>query len=96
MTPPSKAVVIRRAILDELAAIGGTHNHDALAVILKSKGHPVSRDEVAEQMRWLAEHGMMAVSELGVFVLGDITMRGRDIADGSVTFEGISPFKSAI
>lgn len=88
------APVVRRAILDLLNAIGGEENDDSIAMMLSELGHRAARREVADQMRWLAEQGLLVTDVLGPYLAGRISDDGRDLADGKLRIDGVSRFKT--
>lgn len=94
MIAPLIVPVIRRAILDLLADIGGERNHDVIAMELNQLGHSVSRRDVAEQMAWLGEAGLLHCEQLGPFHVARILADGRDVAAGTLTVDGVSPHKT--
>jgi hypothetical protein len=69
--------------------IGGEQNDDVLMIMLAQLGHRIARRDVAEQMRWLAEQKLIAVEDLGPFVVGRILADGRDIAEGRLVVTGV-------
>ena len=89
MIPNAILPLVRRAILDLLDDIGGEQNDDVLALLLAQVGHRIARRDVAEQMRWLAEEKLIAVEDLGPFLVGRILSDGRDISQGRLVVEGV-------
>jgi hypothetical protein len=92
--PPVILPVVRRAILDLMFDVGGEHNDDVLAQLLASLGHRVARRDVKEQLLWLRDQGFIAVEELGPYSVARILQDGRDVAEGRLTAEGVSRFKT--
>lgn len=90
MIPPIVLPIVRRAILDLLEEIGGEHNHDTLALQLRSLGHRVAARDVAEQLRWLAAAGLVKAEDLGPYTLARILLDGRDVATGQLVVDGVS------
>lgn len=86
--------LIRRAILDLLEAVGGEHNDETLALQLNAMGHRIARRDVADQMRWLGELNLLAVEQLGPFVVARILPDGCDVAAGRLLVEGIRRHKT--
>ena len=98
MIAPLILPLVRRAILDLLNDVGGEHNDDVLAQLLAQLGHRVARRDVAEQLRWLAQEDdggrLIAIEELGPYLVARILSDGRDVAAGRLIVEGISKFKT--
>ena len=90
MIPAVILPVVRRAILDLLEEIGGEHNHDTLAMQLRTLGHRVAARDIAEQLRWLDSGGLVKAEELGPYTVARIVADGRDVATGQLTFDGVS------
>lgn len=88
------APLVRRAILDLLADIGGEHNHETLAVLLNELGHRVARRDVAEQLAWLDGQGLVIRETVGAFDVVRILSDGRDCAAGRYTVAGVSIYKT--
>jgi len=86
--------VVRRAILDLLFDIGGEHNDDVLSRLLAQLGHRVASRDVKEQLFWLAEQGLIAAEDLGPYRVARILQDGRDVAEGRLTVDGVSRFKT--
>jgi hypothetical protein len=86
--------LIRRAILDLLNDIGGEHNEDVLAMLLAELGHRVARRDVADQLVWLREAGLVQAEQLGPYLVARIVGDGRDVAEGRLTVDGVSRHKS--
>lgn len=89
MIPAAIAPLVRRAILDLLDDIGGEQNDDVLTLLLAQLGHRIARRDVAEQMAWLAEHGLVETEQLGTFLVARTTSDGRDIAQGRLVVDGV-------
>ncbi len=94
MIPDALKPIVRRAILDLLMGIGGEQSDDYIAVLLASAGHRIARRDVAGEMRWLADAGLMEVEALGPFLMGTIIADGRDVADGKLNVDGVWPHKT--
>lgn len=89
MIPAPILPLIRRAVLDLLNDIGGEQNDDVLTLLLAELGHRVARRDIAEQLAWLAEAGLIEISDLGPYKVARILADGRDIADGRLTVDGV-------
>lgn len=88
------APVVRRAILDLLEDIGGEHNDQELQLLLNSLGHRLSRGNVVQTIRWLAERDLIRADAVGPFTVCSILPGGRDVAQGLETVEGVSRHKT--
>jgi hypothetical protein len=97
---PALAPLIRRAILDLLNDAGGEHNDDVLTLLLDQLGHRIARRDVAQQLRWLEGdpdgeyRGLVAIEQLGPYVVARILPDGRDVANGRLTVEGVWKHKT--
>lgn len=94
MIHPAIAPIIRRAILDLLLDVGGEVNDDIVTILLNEIGHRVGRSEVADELRWLADKGLVRLQELEKMLVASSTSDGRDTADGRMRFEGVSRHKT--
>lgn len=86
--------IVRRAILDLLEEIGGEHNDDVLTMQLVAIGHRVARRDIAEQLLWLGDQGLVHAERLGPYVAARILPDGRDVAAGRLSIDGISRHKT--
>jgi hypothetical protein len=89
MIPAAILPLVRRAILDLLNDIGGEQNDDVLTILLSELGHRIARRDVAEQMHWLTDQGMISSEPLGPFLAARILADGRDIAEGRLVVDGV-------
>lgn len=94
MIAPVILPLVRRAILDLLADIGGEHNDDVLSIHLNTLGHSVARRDVREQLHWLAGQELLVAEQLGPFTVARITADGRDLSAGRLTIEGVGKFRT--
>lgn len=94
MIPPVILPVVRRAILDLLEEIGGEHNHDTLTSLLRQLGHRVAARDVAAQLGWLSEQGLVHAEPLGPYTVARIRADGRDVATGQLTVDGVDRHKT--
>lgn len=94
MIPPMIQPLIRRAILDLLNDIGGEQNDDYIQILLRGLGHRLARRDIVEQLKWLAERGLVAVEVEGEYHVARILADGRDIANGNLKVEGVRPHKT--
>lgn len=89
MIAPAIRPLVRRAIIDLLAEIGGEHNDHHLATLLAEVGHRVARRDVAEELRWLANKGFVRVEEVPRYLLAEILPDGEDVAASRLIVDGI-------
>lgn len=94
MIAPAIRPLIRRAIIDLLAQIGGEHNDHHLATLLAEVGHRVARRDVADELRWLAQEGLIRVEAVEPYVLAEILPDGEDVAASRLIVEGIYRHKT--
>lgn len=94
MIAPAILPLVRRAIVDLLADVGGEHNDDVLAVLLQRLGHPLARRDVREQLLWLGEQGLATIEQLGPYVVARATADARDLAAGRLSVTGVDRHKS--
>ena len=94
MIPPAVVPMIRRAILDFMNDIGGEQSDDVLTLLLNERGHRLARRDVVDELTWLAREKLISLDALGPFLVARILQDGRDVADGRLTLEGISKFKT--
>ena len=80
----------RLAVLRFLAEDRGySLNTSVLQDALRAIGHTVSRDEVATQVAWLAEQGLVEVNQVGPVTVAKLTERGLDCANGAACIPGV-------
>lgn len=94
MIAPAIRPLIRRAIIDLLAQIGGEHNDHHLATLLAEVGHRVARRDVADELRWLAGQKLIRVEDVEPYVLAEILPDGEDVAASRLILEGIYRHKT--
>lgn len=94
MIAPAIRPLIRRAIIDLLAQIGGEHNDHHLATLLAEVGHRVARRDVADELRWLAGQKLIRVEDVEPYVLAEILPDGEDVAASRLIVEGIYRHKT--
>lgn len=67
-------------------------NSSVLSDILRRALLPTSRDEVKEQLRWLAQRGLVAIDEeAGQVLVVHLTRAGLEVVHGNVDVEGVEP-----
>lgn len=89
MIAPAIRPLVRRAIIDLLAEIGGEHNDHHLATLLAEVGHRVARRDVAEELRWLANEGFVRIEDVPPYLLAEIQPDGEDVAASRLIVNGI-------
>jgi len=91
MIPEIILPVVRRAILDLLLALGSSEEQsdDALYLQLIQLRHRLARRDVAEQLRWLAEAGLVDAYELGPYLMVRLLPDGIDAAEGRLRLNGV-------
>ncbi|QLR65087.1 ArsR family transcriptional regulator [Citrobacter sp. RHBSTW-00976] len=78
-------LVILRSLLD----CGDAANESILQECLLAYGHRVSRDAVRTHLSWLAEQGLVRVTDVGGCFVAEITGRGDDVASGLSSVPGV-------
>jgi hypothetical protein len=91
---PAIIPLVRRAVLDLLCDIGGEHNHAEITILLNELGHRLAHRDVIDQLAWLTNENLIQSECLGDFVTARILTDGRDVADGRLTVEGVSIYKT--
>lgn len=56
---------------------------------LQAMGHSCSADQVATDVSWLAEQGLVTVEDLGKIRVVKLTARGDDVAAGRALVPGV-------
>lgn len=65
-------------------------NSSVLCTILDERyGHPLTRVEVKEQLRWLEERELIEIEEAGAVLLATLRERGEKVVNGRITVEGV-------
>ena len=64
-------------------------NDDILQMSLIDAGYEASHDEVVEDMRWLAGHGLVELSTVGPFQVAALTRTGGDAIAGRKIVDGL-------
>lgn len=94
MISPVIAPLVRRAILDLVADVGGELNDDTIQLCLNELGHRVARADVGAEMRWLAAMGLLVVEPVGSYLVARSTANGRDTAAGLMRVDGVGRHKT--
>lgn len=63
---------------------------DLLYMALPDQGLAASADQVAGELAWLAEQGLVSLAEIGRVRLARITARGLDVARGLAQVPGVA------
>lgn len=79
----------RLVMLRSLVDAGGEANESILQDCLDVFGHRVSRDQVRTHITWLAEQGLVAIENVGSYMVANLTGRGQDVAEGRSTVPGV-------
>ena len=79
----------RLVMLRSLIDAGGEANESILQDCLDVFGHRVSRDQVRTHISWLAEQGLVAIENVGSYMVANLTGRGQDVAEGRSTVPGV-------
>lgn len=81
----------RRLVL--LKALEAAAQYRANAYLLRrycdSLAHVVSADRIAQDLAWLAEQGLVSVTEVDGVTIATLTERGLDVATGRVKVPGV-------
>ena len=79
----------RLVMLRSLIDAGGEANESILQDCLDVFGHRVSRDQIRTHITWLAEQGLVAIENVGSYMVANLTGRGQDVAEGRSTVPGV-------
>lgn len=80
---------IRLVMLRSMAEDGNSLNESMLHTILEMFGHNISRDRVRTEMRWLQEQGLVTIDQVAGILVGRLTGRGADVAEGRCKIDGV-------
>lgn len=81
----------RLCILQSLEADPGYDlNEHVLAAALQALGHGLSRDRLRGELAWLAEQGLVTVTEVSGIHVARLTARGADAARGRALIPGVA------
>lgn len=69
---------------------GYSHNEGVLRSVLGTFGHQVSRDGLRTELAWLAEQGLITLSDAGGVQVAKLTSRGEDVAQGHARVPGVA------
>ncbi len=77
-------------ILRLLSEAGGYDlNSSVLQSALSTFGHRPSRDQLHTELHWLAEQGLVTVSQVHSILVAKLTSRGADVAQGLAHVPGV-------
>lgn len=80
----------RITILRYLSDISGyTSNGSILADVCNGYGVTTTRDQMRTDLRWLAEQGMVRLTEQHDFLVAMVTERGVEVARGRAFVDGV-------
>lgn len=68
-------------------------NSSVLTTALDHFGHAMSRDRVRTELAWLAEQGLVRLSQAtadGAVLLAELTERGHEVKDGLANVPGVA------
>ena len=66
------------------------HNETVLQAALSAVGHGVSADRLRSELAWLAEQGLMVVTDTSGIQVAKLTTRGVDAALGRTNVPGVA------
>lgn len=66
-----------------------TSNVSMMTDLLRRLGIGYTRDQVAGEIRWLQEQGLLTSEDLSGFIIATATVRGIEVAQGIVTYPGV-------
>lgn len=79
-------LVILRALEEDA---GYDLNESVLHSVLTALGHTVSRDRVRVELAWLAEQGLVTLTDVVGVQVALLTERGADVATGRAVVPGV-------
>jgi hypothetical protein len=81
----------RRLVILRLlsAAPEYTLNAFVLRPGLEAVGHAMSADQLATELAWLAEQGLVALDAVADVIVARLTPRGADVASGRIVTPGV-------
>jgi hypothetical protein len=68
---------------------GGACNAALLHAALPDYGHNPSGDQIAGDLAWLAEQGLLTTRDTHGLTVATLTARGQDVAEGRATVPGV-------
>lgn len=85
--------LIRRAIVQMLAEVGGEHNDEVIALMLAGLGHRVARRDVRDELEWLAGRGLVALDRVDPYLVARVLADGRDVVEGRLVVDGVYKYR---
>lgn len=67
-----------------------SHNEGVLRAALGAVGHAVSHDRLRTELAWLAEQGLITLTDAGGLAIARLTARGEDVALGRTRVPGVA------
>lgn len=67
-----------------------SHNDSVINAVLGAVGHAISRDRVRTELHWLAEQGLIRVTDMSGVLVAKLTGRGVDVALGYARVPGVA------
>lgn len=79
----------RLVILRGLIDCGGDANESIIQQCLDMYAHRISRDAVRNHLSWLAEQGLVSLTDVAGCYVATLSARGQDTAEGRCTVPGV-------
>jgi hypothetical protein len=67
-----------------------SHNEGVLRAALGAVGHGISHDRLRVELAWLAEQGLVTVTDAAGLQVARLTARGEDVALGRTRVPGVA------
>lgn len=67
-----------------------TSNVSLMTQLLHQVGIAYTRDQVAGEVRWLVDQGLVTAEEHAGFIVATATVRGVEVAQGIATYPGVA------
>lgn len=67
-----------------------TSNVSLMTQLLHQVGIAYTRDQVAGEVRWLVDQGLVTSEEHAGFIVATATVRGVEVAQGIATYPGVA------
>jgi len=80
-----RLVILR--LLAEMPAYSS--NSSVLCMALERFGHAISRDQVKTELHWLAENGLVEITDMEAVLVAHLTERGQDVAAARAVVPGV-------
>lgn len=80
----------RLSMLLALGVQAGFKTNDSmLQCACEAYGHRMSNDKLRTHLYWLAEQGLVKLTDQGSYILAELTNRGQECSEGLVTVPGV-------